>query len=137
MLTVTVTDTDPLQVDADLLVVPVFKGGIEGPGAAAVLTALGLEELPTTPEFRGDIGQCLVLSTPGLACGGVLLVGLGRMDATDADRLRRAAGVAAQASRSVARVATTLCQVHADASSAGAVAEGFWLGAYEDRRFRT
>ncbi|MBW3575998.1 MAG: hypothetical protein KY450_14385, partial [Actinobacteria bacterium] len=85
MLSVTVTDVDPLQVDADLLVVPVFKGGIEGPGAAAVLNALRLESLPTTPDFRGDIGQSLVLSTPAMPFAGVLLVGLGRMDATDFD----------------------------------------------------
>ncbi len=137
MLSVTVTDTDPLSVDTDLLVVPVFKGGIEGPGAAAVLDALSLERLPTTPEFRGDIGQYLMLSTPGMPFAGVLLVGLGRMDATDVDRLRRAAGVAACAARGVARVATTLAQVHADGSAAAAVAEGFWLGSYRDQRFRS
>ena len=33
---------DPLVVACDLLVVPVFKGGIEGPGATPVLHALGL-----------------------------------------------------------------------------------------------
>ena len=135
MLSVTVTDTDPLKAEADLLVVPVFKGGIEGPGTVAVLRALELPELPRTPEFRGDIGQSLLLSSPGLPYAGVLLVGLGRMDATDFDRLRRAAGVAAVAGRGVRRIATTLAQVHADASAVEAVAEGFWLGGYADRRF--
>lgn len=137
MLSITVSDTDPLQVDADLLVVPVFKGGIEGPGTAAVLSALQLQTLPTTPEFRGDIGQSLLLSTPDLPVSGVLLVGLGRMDATDFDRLRRAAAVAARAARGARRVATTLAQVHADASAVAAVAEGFWLGSYHDGRFRS
>ena len=136
MLTVTVADTDPLQVEADLLVVPVFKGGIEGPGTAAVLAALDCETLPTTPEFRGDIGQTLLLSSPGMRVAGVLLVGLGRMDATDADRLRRAAGVAATTARTARRIATTLAQVDADPATAAAVAEGLWLGSYEDRRFR-
>ena len=137
MLSVSVADTDPLQVDADLLVVPVFKGGIEGPGTAAVLAAAGIESLPSTPDFRGDIGQTVLLSTPGLRSGGVLLVGLGRMDATGADLLRRAAGVAAKAARSVERVATTLPQVLAEPAVVQAVAEGFLLGSYEDRRFRT
>ncbi|MPZ72941.1 MAG: leucyl aminopeptidase [Nitriliruptorales bacterium] len=137
VLSVSVADTDPLQVTADLLVVPVFKGGIEGPGAAAVLAAAGIDTLPSTPEFRGDIGQTLLLSTPGLHSGGVLLVGLGRMDATGADRLRRAAGVAAKAARTVDTVATTLAQVLAEPAVVQAVAEGFLLGAYEDRRFRT
>jgi leucyl aminopeptidase len=137
VLSVSVTDTEPLQADVDLLVVPVFKGGIEGPGAAAVLGALGLDAPPTTPEFRGDIGQSLTMSAPGQPFGAVLFVGLGRMDAVDAERLRRAAGVAARAARTAPRVATTLAQVDADPSTAGAVAEGFWLGAYEDRRFRS
>jgi leucyl aminopeptidase len=137
VLTVSVTDTDLLQVTADLLVVPVFKGGIEGPGTAALLTALGLDNLPRTPDFRGDIGQSLMVSSPGLNVSGVLLVGLGRMDATDAGRLRHAAGVAARAARNVERVATTLAQVDADAATAAAVAEGFWLGSYADARFRS
>lgn len=137
MLTVSVTDTEPLQVNADLLVVPVFKGGIEGPGAASVLDALGLDAAPTTPEFRGDIGETLTLSAPGQPYNAVMFVGLGRMDAVDAERLRRAAGVAAREGRRVARVATTLSQVHADAAAAAAIAEGFWLGGYEDRRFRS
>ncbi len=136
MLTVTAAADDPLEIDADLLVVPVFKGGIEGPGTAAVLAALGMPALPVTPDFRGDIGQHLVLAAPGLRVAAVVLVGLGRMDATDAERLRRAAGVAARAAAGVERVATTLAQVHAGASAVQAVAEGFALGAYGDRRFK-
>ena len=137
MLSVRVTDTEPLQADTDLLVVPVFKGGIEGPGAAAVLDLFGLDALPRTPEFRGDIGQTLTLSASGQPFGAVMFVGLGRMDAVDAERLRRAAGVAAQAARTSPRIATTLAQVQTDPAAAAAVAEGFWLGGYEDRRFRT
>ena len=137
MLSVSVADTDPLRVTADLLVVPVFKGGIEGPGTAAVLAAAGIDTLPSTPDFRGDIGQTLLLGTPGLQTGGVLLVGLGRMDEIGADRLRRAAGVAAKAARAAGTVATTLAQADFEPSVVQAVAEGFILGSYEDRRFRT
>ncbi|MDP8970856.1 MAG: leucyl aminopeptidase [Actinomycetota bacterium] len=137
MLRIIAAAEDPREVHADLLVVPVFKGGIEGPGAAAALEGLGLDRFPVTPDFRGDIGQHLLLISPDLACSGVLFVGLGRMDETDAERLRRAAGVAARAARDVQRVATTLAQVHASAAALEAVAEGFHLGAHEDRRFRS
>ncbi|MGH8904108.1 MAG: leucyl aminopeptidase [Egibacteraceae bacterium] len=136
MLTVIAAASDPMQVDADLLAVPVFKGGIEGPGAGPVLDALGLDDFPVTPCFRGDIGQHLLLAAPGLRAGGVLLVGLGRMDASNPERLRHAAGVAAQACRGVARVATTLAEVHVNRAAVEAIAEGFHLGAYTDRRFK-
>jgi leucyl aminopeptidase len=137
VLTITTTDARPLEVEADLLVVPVFKGGIEGPGVSPVLDALGLDELPATPEFRGDIGQSLIMAAPGLPVGGVMFVGLGRMDATDSERLRRAAGVAARAARGVSTIATTLTQVHSCSAALEAIAEGFHLGAYADRRFKT
>ncbi|MGH8897391.1 MAG: leucyl aminopeptidase [Egibacteraceae bacterium] len=136
MLSVIAAASDPLQVDADLLAVPVFKGGIEGPGAGPVLDALGLDDFPVTPCFRGDIGQHFLLASPGLSAAGVLLVGLGRMDATDPERLRHAAGVAAQACRRVERVATTLAGVHANRAAVEAITEGFHLGAYTDRRFK-
>jgi leucyl aminopeptidase len=136
VLTVIAAANDPMQVDADLLVVPVFKGGIEGPGAGQVLDALGLDGFPVTPSFRGDIGQNLVLAAPGLRAAGVLLVGLGRMDEIDPERLRRAAGGAARACRGVERVATTLAGVHANRAAVEAITEGFHLGAYTDQRFK-
>ncbi|MPZ86505.1 MAG: leucyl aminopeptidase [Nitriliruptorales bacterium] len=137
MLKVTAEAADPREIRADLLVVPVFKGGIEGPGAQLTLAALDLERFPITPSFRGDIGQSLLLAAPGLSTGGVLLVGLGRMDEVNAERLRSASGVAAKAARSVQRVATTLPQVDLSRSSVEAVAEGFVLGAHADTRFKT
>lgn len=142
MLKVTAEATDPRQIHADLLVVPIFKGGIEGPGAKLALEALGVDDLPITPMFRGDLGQHLLLAAPGdeaagLACRGVLLVGLGRMDGVDPATLRRAAGAAAGAAGDVRRIATTLAEVHATSAAVEAVAEGFQLGAYRDQRFKT
>jgi leucyl aminopeptidase len=136
VLTVSAMAGDPTQIDADLLVVPVFKGGIEGPGAGPVLDALGLDQFPITPSFRGDIGQHLLLTAPGLSVDGVVLIGLGRMDETNPERLRCAAGVAAQACRRVERVATTLTEVHANRAAVEAITEGFQLGAHVDRRFK-
>jgi leucyl aminopeptidase len=137
VLEITAAAGDPLKTDVDLLVVPVFKGGIEGPGANAALEALGLSAFPVTPQFRGDIGQHLLLVAPGLAIGGLLLVGLGRMDEVDPERLRRAAGVAAGAASKAETVATTLAEVLTSRAAFSAVAEGFHLGAYADRRHKS
>lgn len=133
---VTADAADPREVTADLLVVPVFKGGIEGPGVQPLLDALGLEGYPVTPDFRGDIDQSLELAAPGLAARAVLLVGLGRMDQVAPERLRHAAGVAAVAGRGARRIATTLPQLDAGPASVEAVVEGFLLGAHRDERFR-
>jgi leucyl aminopeptidase len=137
VLKITAVAEDPRHVEADVLVVPVFKGGIEGPGVAPLLAAVGLDTFPVTPSFRGDVDQHLLLAAPGLASAAVLLVGLGRMDESDAERLRRAAGCAARAVAPFERVATTLAEVHATPAAVEAVATGFHLGAYADRRFRS
>jgi leucyl aminopeptidase len=132
---VSAASTDPREVSADAVVVPVFKGGIEGPGVQLLLPEAGLDDIPVTPQFRGDIGQHLLLAAPpGRA---VVFVGLGRIDETDADQLRRAAAGAARATRDFRRVATTLAEVHPTTAAVEAVAEGFHLGAHEDRRFRS
>ncbi len=139
MPTVRTAAADPLTTSGDLLVVGAFKGGIAAPGVAAVLDALGLDEVPSTASFRGEAGQRLRLAAPGLAVGSVLFVGLGRMDAVDAEGLRRAAGVAASEARclpGVERVVTTLAHLHPRASSITALAEGFVLGGHVERRFR-
>lgn len=133
---VEVASGDPLDRPADALVVGAFTGGIEGPGVAAVLRRLGLTSLPLTPQFRGDIGQHLVLAGPGLPCATVLFVGLGRMVATDAGRLRAAATVAAASGHLCGRVVTTLALVHPTAAAIGALAEGFLLGGAPRRHGR-
>jgi leucyl aminopeptidase len=134
-LTVDVASGDLFDTPADTLVVGIFTGGIEGPGAEAVIAQLGLARLPLTPQFRGDIGQYLRLATPGLRSDAVLFVGLGRMVATDDERLRQAALVAARSGEVSGRVATTLAQVHPSPGAIAAVAEGFRLGTARDHRF--
>jgi len=136
VLTLSADTADPRELRADLVAVPVFKGGIDGPGVQLVLSALGLDAFPVTPDFRGEIGQSLLLAAPGIAASGVLLVGLGRLDEVDAARLREAAGVAARAGAGVARIATTLAQVDPSRASLEAVAEGFALGAHREQRYR-
>lgn len=136
-MTISAQSADLSTVDADVVAVGVFKGGIEGPGTADVLTAIGLSDFPVTPAFRGDIGQTLLLATPDQPFSAVLLVGLGRMDGVTPASLRRAAGAAAAATPKSRRVATTLAQVHPTTAAIEAVADGLTLGAYQDDRFKS
>ncbi len=122
--------------EVDVLVAPAFKGEIEGPGAGAVLTALGLDGVPVSHRFRGDVGQTLRLAAPDLPARSVLLVGLGRMIDADATALRDAAATAVRAVPDAGSLATTLAQVHPTATSAQAVGEGLLLGAHADQRWR-
>ncbi len=78
--TVRATVADPADLEVDALVVPVFRGAIEGPGAEGALQALGLDGVPRDAVFTGRPGQLLHLAAPGLAAGRDTLVGLGRMD---------------------------------------------------------
>lgn len=132
--TVRAAAADPRQVDADVVLVPVFKGGIEGPGAGPMLTALGLTSFPITTDFRGEAGQTLLLAAPGVAAGALLLVGLGRMVDVDPARLRDAAACGVRAVPRARTLATTLAQLHATGASVQAVAEGLALGAHADPR---
>ena len=137
MLTLVPDASEVTAVDADLVVVPVFKGGIEGPGAGAILTALGMDAPPVTPTFRGDIGQTLVVATPGLPTAGAMFIGLGRMDATDNARLRQAASIASRAAAGADRIATTLAQLHPTDNAIKAVAEGFLLAQPEESPYKS
>ncbi len=137
MITITAQSADLTDLEVDAVAVGVFKGGIEGPGAAQVLGALGLDDFPVTPTFRGDVGQTLRLAAPGQAFRSVLLVGLGRMDGITPASLRRAAGDVARALPKAARIATTLAEVHPTRAAIEAVADGLTLGAYTFDAYRS
>jgi leucyl aminopeptidase len=126
-----ITTSAPLDLEVDALVVPVFRGAIEGPGAEVALQALGLDEIPRDEGFRGRIGELLHLAAPGLACGRLTLVGLGRMDELSEERVRRAAGAAVRDLAPRCRtVATTLALASASTAYVRSTAEGALLGAY-------
>ncbi|MCC5950264.1 MAG: leucyl aminopeptidase, partial [Nitriliruptoraceae bacterium] len=128
-LHMTTDDLHGLSVDA--LVVPVFRGGMEGPGADVVLAALGLTDVPRDRGFRGKPGEVLHLAAPGLPWGRVTLVGLGRLDQLTDEQVRRAAGAAIRSLAPTATtVATTLALANASPGAIRAAAEGILLGAY-------
>jgi leucyl aminopeptidase len=124
--------TDELpSMDVDALLVPVFRGAIEGPGADTALRALGYDEVPRDASFRGRCGEVLDLAAPGQPWGRVTLVGLGRMDQLSPEQVRRAAGSAIRHLAPKARtVATTLPLVLPERATVRAAAEGVLLGAY-------
>lgn len=137
MMTITAQSATLSELDVDAVAVGVFKGGIEGPGATEVLAALGLDDFPVTPTFRGDVGQTLRIAAPGQPFRSVLLVGLGRMDGVSPTSLRRAAGDVARALPKAARIATTLAEVHPTRAAIEAVADGLTLGAYTFDAYRS
>lgn len=138
MPTLDVSTDSLLDLDADTLVVPIFRGGIAAAGAAEVLEALGLAGVPRDDDFRGKVGQTLVLAAPGLKADRLVLAGLGRMDELTDETLRRAAGAALRAVATKAkRVATTLSEVNPAVDAVRAVAEGALLGVHRDVRFRS
>jgi leucyl aminopeptidase len=126
-----VTTDDLRELDVDALLVPVFRGAIEGPGTETALRAVGLTDVPRDTSFRGKVGELLHLAAPGQPWGRITLVGLGRLDALSDEQLRKAMGSAIRAVATDARtVATTLAQTNPSEQSLRAAAEGALLGAY-------
>jgi leucyl aminopeptidase len=126
-----VTTDDIADLDVDALIVPVFRGAIEGPGADTALRSVGLEDVPRDADFRGKPGEVLHLAAPGQPWGRITLVGLGRLDQLSDEMVRRAAGSAVREVAPSARtVATTLPLVSPALSTVRAAAEGALLGAY-------
>ena len=125
------TSQDPLEIETDALVVPVFRGAFETPGARAALDALGYDEVPRDADFRGDVGDLSILAGAGLPAKRVVLVGLGRLDSLDPEQVRRAAGTATrQLAGDVGSVVMALPLVSPDAETLRAAGEGALLGAY-------
>jgi leucyl aminopeptidase len=98
---VEVSEAAPGEVEADLLAVAAYEGGLTG--GAAELDALldgRLARLASDGELTGKLGTVAVLHVDGgLRAGRVAVAGLGRRDAADADALRTAAAAAARAAR--------------------------------------
>lgn len=120
------------EESADCLALGVFEDRVWGPGAEE-FAELELEPFLDAHDFTGALGQVLLTPVTG-DYGLVYLIGLG--SELDHESLRRAAGSLGRAATSFGAVATTLHQV--DLEGAGAVvAEGFALGSYEFKRYKS
>jgi leucyl aminopeptidase len=124
--------TSAREIEADLLVVPVFTGDDVGPG----LKETRLTDAYASARLSGKKGENLLVPrrpNDRFAAGAVLLVGVGAKDAFDLTALRRTLAKAVQGTRRFGTVATTFAQTFTGAASADAVqatVEGIGLGAY-------
>jgi leucyl aminopeptidase len=132
----------PAAVKAELLIVPMFEGGISGPGA----DELGVAASYAAAKLTGKKGETLLVPRrdgDGFAAGAVLLVGAGRRDDADATTIRRVLGRVGATARRFGTVATTFASAGASAGDADpadmvqATAEGLGLGAYRFDRLKT
>lgn len=124
--------------DGTVLVVPVFRGGITGPGADAALRDLGLDEVPRSAAFRARPGELQVLAVAGDGPDAVAFAGLGRMDELQPARLREVGGAVTRALGDRFRhLTTTLALTDPSAEFLRATSEGLLLGAHRDQRRRT
>jgi leucyl aminopeptidase len=140
VLTFEVSPASPTEVQADLLILPMFEGRVPGPGVKAVGQALDtdLSDLLKTHGGRGKLGEtCVVPALGKIRPGSIMLVGLGPKDSAGATAVRKAAMKAGRAGGKFATVASTLAQVGGDPQdSAQAFAEGVTLGAYRFDRYK-
>ncbi len=151
-IAVTVTGAEPLELEAELLALPVFEEELAGRGAGRVAALdrrlVGhLRAAARAERFQGKAGEQLLLTTMGrLKAAKVLLLGLGPRAkavgwlAAGAEPLRVAAGKAARQTRGGA-LAVALPGLSellgADpAALARAAVEGALLGTYRFARYR-
>jgi leucyl aminopeptidase len=131
----------PGQERADAIALPVARP-LGGEGARIVEEKLGgrLARLQETGELRGDRGEAILLHLDGeLDAPRLVTAGVGARDAVDADKLRTAAAVAAQA---LSRVGGTLVWLLDETlpvqlpEQAAALVEGTILGSYSPGRWK-
>jgi leucyl aminopeptidase len=130
--------TSAREVEADLLIVPVFTGEDLGPG----LKETRLAEVYAAARLTGKKGETLLVPrrpSDRFAAEAVLLVGVGAKQEFDLTSLRRSIAKAIGGARRFATVATTVAQAFTGASATEAVqatVEGIGLGAYRFDRYK-
>jgi leucyl aminopeptidase len=120
--------------DADIVVIPVFAERIIAAGAEYGPDLESIDALLDAHDFSGKSGQTLFVQTPDGPAPEVLLVGLG--DDVTVESIRRAAGVAARATKGYASVATLMGGVDIDGAG-DAAAIGTVLGAYSFDEYKS
>ena len=130
-----------LSVPCDVLAVPIYKGGVLGPGAAEAEKALGasFKSLLDAARAKGEPGEALLVPGGGkVKAKQVLLVGVGEKDAGPS-AARKAGAVVARRTGASAVVATTIPQAirGGGAETASAFVEGYILGSYRFDRYKS
>jgi len=134
-----ITTGDPLGHACPALVLGCFEGKVDEPLLARFDLALEgvVSSLFRDREFTGALAATRMLHTLGrTAPERLLLVGLGKEREVTPERVRQAAGAAAQALRAVSlrSVSAVPC---GGSDLVGTAAEGFALGSYAFDRYKT
>jgi leucyl aminopeptidase len=133
------TTASAADVEADLLVLPVFQGPKSGPGAVEVGRAIGadLVEVLRRNAIKGKAGDMLLVPGMGAAARMILFVGAGPEASASVGAVREAAMRAGAKAGPYGVVASTLPQLGpSPEASAQAFVEGFLLGVYRFDRYR-
>jgi leucyl aminopeptidase len=133
------TTASAAEVEADLLVLPVFEGPKPGPGGAELGRALGadLVEVLRRNAIKGKAGDTLLVPGMGAAARMILFVGTGPEASAGVNEVRQASTRAGAKAGPYGVVASTLPQLGpSPEASARAFVEGFLLGAYRFDRYR-
>jgi leucyl aminopeptidase len=137
---VSVTGIPLAQLDVDLVIVPLAE---DAPVSVKEPLQAGLGEsfLRASADFTGKAGQPPALIYPEkIRAKRVVLVGLGPDKSVDAERLRQAAATGADvaAQTKVKTVALLVPDTSLDPDTASqALVEGFVLGSYRFKRYKT
>jgi leucyl aminopeptidase len=132
-MNITVVSADPVQHDTPLLIHGVFEGEPLPAGVSGLLEA---------SDFSGKARQILLLYPRGsVAARRVLLLGLGKRDQLQAERLREVAAVAVQRAveLKVERLAVILPHTTSlqAATAAQAFTEGALMGMYRFQQYKS
>lgn len=140
-MNITVQQGGIQAIEADAIIVNLFEGVTEPAGATGVVDKAldgAIGEVIAGGDLRGKLGQTLVLYPRGaIPARRVIVVGLGKQDQFDLEKVREAAGAAIKQAKSVgaANVATI---VHGGGiggldvrEAAQAVVEGSMLALYK------
>ncbi|MGA9162765.1 MAG: leucyl aminopeptidase [Actinomycetota bacterium] len=142
MLTFVLSTDRPIDLDVDVLVLPVFEGPEAGPGVKDV-KGIDLLALYSAAGSKGKCGESLLVPNSGdaaLKARAVLLVGVGARAAAGPDACRRAIGRVARQLARRKTVATTLPQIAGSKDKVDAVqatVEGVVLGSYRFERYKS
>ena len=143
---VSVEQADLARIESDLVVVDAFEG-VESLGGVTleVDRAAGgaLSRVVRAGDFKGKWKETLLVHPAEGPAKRVLLVGMGKLEKLDKDRVRRVAAVVARRARDL-RVGTMHTVLHGVRDAGGldpreaaeAVAEGALLGLYRFERYK-
>lgn len=138
-MTVSTTSNAPVELDVDLLLLPVTED--QATSGFEALSEFGPSLERAARDFNGAVGDVRVVYAGPPTATRLALVGMGAEDDLDPEAVRQALAAASAAARDHEADSVACLSLHAgpldDSKEAQALVEGFLLGAYEYRRYKT